>query len=131
MKRYPEKTQSTHHCHLRHADDTGTDWFSLIRPQYDSLSKIATARKAADTKLQSIKHAITNSAAIATEWDETTLRLHMPKRIWLQAIFIPGHMIPSATSNNRIKWNPGSRPSDDWRVGFAAVFSLQTNPICH
>jgi hypothetical protein len=49
--------------------------FSLIRPQYDSLSKIATARKAADTKLQSIKHAITNSAAIATEWDETNSAL--------------------------------------------------------
>jgi Tfp pilus assembly protein PilO len=46
--------------------------FGLIRPQYDSLSKIATARKAADNKLQSIKHAITNSEAIANEWNETT-----------------------------------------------------------
>ena len=46
--------------------------FSLIRPQYDSLSKIAKARKAADSKLQSIKHAITNSEAIANEWNETT-----------------------------------------------------------
>ena len=45
--------------------------FGLIRPQYDSLSKIAKARKAADNKLQSIKHAITNSEAIANEWNET------------------------------------------------------------
>jgi Tfp pilus assembly protein PilO len=47
----------------------------LIRPQFDSLSKIATARKAADTKLQSIKHAITNSEAIGNEWNETTYAL--------------------------------------------------------
>ena len=49
--------------------------FSLIRPQYDSLSKIATAKKAADNKLQSIKHAITNSEAIANAWNETTSAL--------------------------------------------------------
>ena len=45
--------------------------FGLIRPQYDSLSKIAKDRTVADTKLQSIKHAITNSEAIANEWIET------------------------------------------------------------
>ena len=45
--------------------------FGLIRPQYDSVSKIAAARNNADSKLQSIKHAITNSEAIANEWDET------------------------------------------------------------
>ena len=49
--------------------------FSLIRPQFDSLSKIATARKAADKQLQSIKHAITNSEAIANEWNETAYAL--------------------------------------------------------
>ena len=49
--------------------------FGLIRPQYDSLSKIAKARKGADTKFQSIKHAITNSEAIANEWNETTYTL--------------------------------------------------------
>ena len=49
--------------------------FGLIRPQYDSLSNIAKDRKAADNKLQSIKHAITNSEAIANEWNETTYAL--------------------------------------------------------
>ena len=49
--------------------------FSLIRPQYDSLSKIAKDRKVAASKLQSIKHAITNSEAIANEWNETTYAL--------------------------------------------------------
>jgi Tfp pilus assembly protein PilO len=45
--------------------------FGLIRPQYDSLSKIAKTRDAANKNLQSIKHAITNSEAIANEWNET------------------------------------------------------------
>jgi len=45
--------------------------FGLIRPQYGSLSKIAAARNDADSKLQSIKRAITNSEAIANEWNET------------------------------------------------------------
>jgi Tfp pilus assembly protein PilO len=49
--------------------------FGLIRPQRESLTKIADARKAADNKLQSIKHAITNSEAIANEWNETTSAL--------------------------------------------------------
>jgi hypothetical protein len=49
--------------------------FGLIRPQYESLTKIGKAGKDADTKLQSIKHAITNSEAIATEWNETTYAL--------------------------------------------------------
>jgi Tfp pilus assembly protein PilO len=46
--------------------------FGLIRAQYGSLSKIAAMRNDADSKLQSIKHAITNSEAIANEWNETT-----------------------------------------------------------
>jgi hypothetical protein len=49
--------------------------FGLIRPQYESISKIAKAKKVADTKLQSIRHAITNSEAIANEWNETTAAL--------------------------------------------------------
>jgi len=49
--------------------------FGLIRPQYYSLSKIAKDRKVAANKLQSIKHAITNSEAIANEWNETTYAL--------------------------------------------------------
>jgi Tfp pilus assembly protein PilO len=49
--------------------------FGLIRPQYDSLSKIANARNAANKNLQSIKHAITNSEAIANEWNETAYAL--------------------------------------------------------
>jgi hypothetical protein len=49
--------------------------FGLIRPQYNSLSAIAQARKDADNKLQSIKHAIANSDAIANEWNETTYAL--------------------------------------------------------
>jgi Tfp pilus assembly protein PilO len=49
--------------------------FGLIRPQYDSLNKIKQARKAADTKLQSFKHAFTNSEAIANEWNEASSAL--------------------------------------------------------
>src|ERR1035438_1304175 len=49
--------------------------FGLIRPQRASISKIADARKVADNKLQSIKHAITNSEALANEWNETTYAL--------------------------------------------------------
>jgi Tfp pilus assembly protein PilO len=49
--------------------------FGLIRPQYYSLSKIAKDRKVAANKLQSIKHAITNSEAIANEWNETASAL--------------------------------------------------------
>jgi hypothetical protein len=49
--------------------------FGLIRPQYDSLSKIAKARNAADDNLLHIKHAITNPEAIANEWNETTYAL--------------------------------------------------------
>ena len=47
----------------------------LIRPQYESLSRLKDARKAADSKFQSIKHAITNSTAIAIECDETNSTL--------------------------------------------------------
>ena len=53
----------------------GLIYFSLIRPQYDSLSKIANTRNAANKNLQSIKHAITNSEAIANEWNETAYAL--------------------------------------------------------
>ena len=49
--------------------------FGLIRPQYESLSKIAKTGKVANTKLLGIKHAITNSEAIANEWNETTYAL--------------------------------------------------------
>ena len=49
--------------------------FGLIRAQYGSLSKIAAVRNDADSKLQSIKHAITNSEAIANEWNETNYAL--------------------------------------------------------
>jgi Tfp pilus assembly protein PilO len=49
--------------------------FGLIRPQYNSLSAIANARKDADDKLQSIKQAIAKSDAIANEWNETTYAL--------------------------------------------------------
>jgi len=47
----------------------------LIRPQFDSLSKIAIARKAADKDLLNIRHAITNSEAIANGWTETNAAL--------------------------------------------------------
>jgi regulatory protein YycH of two-component signal transduction system YycFG len=49
--------------------------FGLIQPQYTSLSKIQKAGKTANTKLQSIRQAITNSEAIAAEWNETTYTL--------------------------------------------------------
>jgi Tfp pilus assembly protein PilO len=49
--------------------------FSLIRPQYNYLSKIKNDRKTADARLQSIKHAMTNSEAIANGWDETNSAL--------------------------------------------------------
>jgi len=47
----------------------------LIRPQFESLHKIANTRKEADSKLQSIRHAITNSEAIANAWNETNSAL--------------------------------------------------------
>jgi hypothetical protein len=46
--------------------------FGLIRSQYDSLSKIAVDKKAADTRLQSIKNIIKNADAIASELTEVT-----------------------------------------------------------
>jgi hypothetical protein len=46
--------------------------FGLIRSQYDSLSKIAKAKKAAESRLQSIKNAIKNDEAIAAELAEVT-----------------------------------------------------------
>ena len=49
--------------------------FGLIWPQYDSLSAIAKARVADNKLFQSIKHAVTNSDAIANEWKETTYAL--------------------------------------------------------
>ncbi|MGA2786713.1 MAG: hypothetical protein ABSF60_04225 [Verrucomicrobiota bacterium] len=49
--------------------------FGLIRPQYASLSKIARDVKAADTKLQNIRHAITNSEAIANDWNDAAFAL--------------------------------------------------------
>jgi len=43
----------------------GAIYFGLIKPQYDSLTSIASDKKAADTKLQGIKHTITNADVTA------------------------------------------------------------------
>jgi Tfp pilus assembly protein PilO len=53
----------------------GVIYFFLIQPQYDSLSKIAREKKAADTKLASIKSTITNSATMANNLSATTANL--------------------------------------------------------
>jgi hypothetical protein len=46
--------------------------FSLIRPQYDSLSKIAKDKKAADSRLLDIKNAIKSTDTITSELIEVT-----------------------------------------------------------
>lgn len=46
--------------------------FTLIRSQFDSLSKIQNDKKAADSQLQNIKSAIKNADAIASELVEVT-----------------------------------------------------------
>ncbi len=46
--------------------------FGLIRSQYDSLSRVAKTEKTAKATLLDIKHAITNSEAIANDWDEVS-----------------------------------------------------------
>jgi capsular polysaccharide biosynthesis protein len=46
--------------------------FSLIRPQYGSLSKIEKDKQAADSQLQNIKSAIKNVEGIASELIEVT-----------------------------------------------------------
>ena len=49
----------------------GLIYFFLIQPQYDSLAKIARAKRAADTKLASIKSTITNAGTVANDLTET------------------------------------------------------------
>lgn len=49
--------------------------FGLIRHQYQTLAKIVTDQKAAESKLQGIKSAITNADAIAKELKTTTASL--------------------------------------------------------
>src|SRR4029077_20089871 len=49
--------------------------FGLIRSQYDSLSGIARARRAADTKLQGIRHTITNADTITSDLGESSSTL--------------------------------------------------------
>ena len=53
----------------------GLIYFFLIQPQYDSLSKIAREKKAADNKLAGIKSTITNSGTTANNLTETTASL--------------------------------------------------------
>ena len=50
----------------------GLIYFFLIQPQYDSLSKIASAKKTADSKLVGIKNTITNANAVANDLTETS-----------------------------------------------------------
>ena len=45
----------------------GVIFFGLIQPQYDSLSKIARAKKTADDKLAGIKRTITNANTTASD----------------------------------------------------------------
>jgi len=49
----------------------GLIYFFLIQPQYDSLTKIASAKKAADAKLVNIKSTITNAGTVANNLSET------------------------------------------------------------
>ncbi len=50
----------------------GLIYFFLIQPQYDSLGKIARAKKTADSKLASIKNTITNANSVANDLTETS-----------------------------------------------------------
>ncbi|MGO8836587.1 MAG: hypothetical protein ACLQAH_05095 [Limisphaerales bacterium] len=53
----------------------GLIYFGLIQPQYDSLNKIAKAKKTADNKLVSIKNTITNATVVANDLSEVTATL--------------------------------------------------------
>jgi len=53
----------------------GLIYFALIQRQYDSLAKIARAKKNADAKLVSIKTTITNAEAISKELSESSAAL--------------------------------------------------------
>jgi Tfp pilus assembly protein PilO len=54
----------------------GLIYFSLIRPQYASLSQIAQAKTAADIKLKGIKNTVTNANETAKELDEISSALN-------------------------------------------------------
>jgi hypothetical protein len=49
--------------------------FGLIQTQYDSLTNIAKTKKVAESKLQGIRHTITNADEIASELSETSYTL--------------------------------------------------------
>jgi hypothetical protein len=49
----------------------GLIYFFLIQPQYDSLTTIARAKKAAVSKLAGIKSTITNATSVANDLSET------------------------------------------------------------
>jgi hypothetical protein len=49
--------------------------FGLIQTQYASLTRIARTKRGMDTKLQGIKHTITNADVIATELNDTSYSL--------------------------------------------------------
>jgi hypothetical protein len=49
----------------------GSIYYFLILPQYNSLAKIARAKKTADSKLVNIKSTITNADAVASSLSET------------------------------------------------------------
>ena len=53
----------------------GLIYFGLIQPQYDSLSKIASAKKTADDKLAGIKHTITNGNTTANDVTQMSVTL--------------------------------------------------------
>jgi hypothetical protein len=50
----------------------GLIYFGLIQPQYDSLAKIAKAKKAANNQLLSIKTTVTNAKMVADDLSGTT-----------------------------------------------------------
>lgn len=53
----------------------GLIYFFLIQPQYDSLTNIARAKKAAESKLASIKSTITSSGTMSNDVSETSTAL--------------------------------------------------------
>lgn len=53
----------------------GLIYFGLIQPQYDSLAKIAKAKKTAVDKLVSIRNTITNATVVSKDLSEATATL--------------------------------------------------------
>jgi Tfp pilus assembly protein PilO len=53
----------------------GLIYFGLIQPQYNSLAKIAKAKKTANTQLLSIKTTVTNAKTVANDLSETSQSL--------------------------------------------------------